>query len=276
MELEGLEKEASKNGDEKEKKDDDDDDDSLFGDEDDDDDEEAKEAKAKQKESLRSHLSTLTSLLGAQATEVARLDALRREKEGENGGDAGADDVPSSSRRAEKMCRDKLWHYGDYSEYVLSMIEHRQVMDMKGYLNLVKEGNEAIVEKESSLGGGGDGGVSKKNKDKKKKRSRRFDWDYYRTCVSEGLRAVAYKFLLPPFRAGIKLEDTLTSKTGFSYDRTLPGEEGEDDDMEMGDPRRWVAPVVEGLSPREFGCQLIDSGELVSLAAPRDPSCRIP
>ena len=40
--------------------------------------------------------------------------------------------------------------------------------------------------------------------------------------------------------------DTLTSRSGFSNNRTLPADEGEDDRMELGDP------------------QLIDSGELVS------------
>ncbi len=45
------------------------------------------------------------------------------------------------------MCNDKLWHFGDYSEYVLSMIEYWQVMDMKVYLNLIKEGSVAIKDK---------------------------------------------------------------------------------------------------------------------------------
>lgn len=233
----------------------------------------AKEAKSKQKESLQSHLSTLTSLLGAQANEVARLDKVVHEKEAESAAQSvgapvseGEDIVNIFTARSKKMCKDKLWHHGDYSQYVSSMIEYRQVMDMKGYLNLVKEGNEAI--KNKSLGGAG-GASLKTNKDKKK-RSRRFDWDYYRTCVSEGLRAVCYQFVLPPFRAGIKLEDTLTSKTGFSYDRALPGEDGEDDDMEIGSAQQWTAPIIEGLTPQEFGRQLIDSGELVSLATQKD------
>ncbi|KAL7543962.1 hypothetical protein ACHAXR_013374 [Thalassiosira sp. AJA248-18] len=240
----------------------------------------AKEAKTKQKENLQSHLSTLTTLLNSQSNEVARLDGLVREKEAESatlalGGSAAAptDDnlVNLYTSRSRKMCKEKLWHHGDYSQYVDSMIEYRQVMDMKGYLNLVKEGNEAIKDKMLATAGGAAAGVGGLDKKKdKKKRSRRFDWDYYRTCVSEGLRAICYKFILPPFRVGIKLEDTLTSKMGFSYDRTLPGEDGEDDDMEIGDPRQWVAPVIEGLNPQEFGSQLIDSGELVSLATQRD------
>ena len=175
------------------------------------------------------------------------------------------------STRSKKMCKDKLWHYGDYFGYATSMIDYRQVMDMKGYLNLIKEGNDAIKDKTPLLGGAEEGSsaIQKKNR---KKRSRRFDWDYYRTCVSEGLRSICYQFVLPPFRVGIKLEDTLTSKAGFSYDKTLPGDDGDDPDMEIGDPRQWVAPVVEGMSPLEYGSRLIDSGELVSLAAAREDS----
>lgn len=267
IELEGLEKLAA---DEKKKDDDDDDDDDdLFGDDDDDEAEAGKEDKGKQKESLKSHLSTISTLLTTQSKEVARLDTLVREREAESaagGGSAEGEAMNVAATRAKKMCRDKLWHYGDYSQYVSSMIEHRQVMDMKGYLNLVKEGNEAIKDKASLLGGSAGSASGGKSDSKTKKRSRRFDWDYYRTCVSEGLRGVCYRFVLAPFRAGIKLEDTLNSKTGFNYDRMLPGDDGEDANMEMGDPRQWVAPVVEGLTPQEFGSQLIDSGELVSLA----------
>lgn len=237
----------------------------------------AKEAKEKQKESLKSRLSAIEAQLTAQAEEVSRLDTLVRDKEAEstsNNAD-GAAAAPSQEVKAagfsaalsKKMCSDKLWHYGDYSQYVNSMIEYRQVMDMKGYLTLVKEGNEAIKDKTSLPGAGGAGEGSDA---KKKKRSRRFDWDYYRTCVSEGLRDICYRFVLPPFRVGIKLEDTLTNAAGFSYDKTLPSEDGEDDDMEIGDPRQWTAPVVEGLNPRDFGSQLIDSGELVSLATTRE------
>jgi len=206
-----------------------------------------------------------------QSEEVARLSKLCKAKEAETAtstlgvtsseGEAISD---AFSQRSKKMAKDKLWHYGDYSQYVLSMTEYRQVMDMKVYLNLVKEGNEAVRDKILL------GTATKASKKEKKKRSRRFDWDYYRTCVSEGLRSICYKFVLSPFRVGIKLEDTLTSPTGFSYDKTLPGDDGDDADMEMGDPKLWSAPMIEGLNPQDFGSQLIDSGELVSLATARD------
>jgi hypothetical protein len=48
---------------------------------------------------------------------------------------------------SEPMSSDKLWHFGDYFEYVLSMIKYWQVMDMKVYLDLIKEGNVTIKNK---------------------------------------------------------------------------------------------------------------------------------
>jgi len=255
--IRGLEADQDKNNN------DDDDDDDLFGDDDDDD---KNEKKSQELESLRSHLNAITALLNAQSTEVARLDSLCREKESlmADGGSTTTIRAPSFgaiSVKGKMMCKDKLWHYGDYSEYVLSMTEYQQVTDMKVYLNLIKEGNQAIQDKTSLVGNS-----SRKKDAKEKKRSRRFDWDYYRTCVSEGLRAVSYKFILPPFRAGIKLEETLTSKTGFSYDRLLPGEENSDYNTAL----QWSAPVIDGLSPQEFSAQMIDSGDLVILAAAKD------
>ena len=227
----------------------------------------AKAAKEEKKQTLKNHLNTLNTLLSTQAEEVARLDATFHEAEAAANAAAAASSQGNgnsesiSEESMAKMCRDKLWHYGDFSQYASSMTEHRHIMDMKGYLNLIKEGNEAIKDKAAHIGG-----VSSSSKDKKK-RSRRFDWDYYRTCVSEGLRGVCYKFVLPPFRVGIKLEETLTAAGGFSYDRVLPGDEDEDD---IGDPRQWIAPVVEGPGPKEFADELIGKGELVMLSNPRE------
>ncbi len=67
------------------------------------------------------------------------------------------------------MCSDKLWHFGDYSKYVLSMIEYWQVMDMKVYLNLIKEGNVAIKDKTLLFRAGED--ISGKNWAKRRRRS---------------------------------------------------------------------------------------------------------
>jgi transcription elongation factor SPT6 len=214
-------------------------------------------------------------LLESQAEKVARLDAAYHDAEAAAAAAeaaASGSDTPTTTAvdpavlaaSEKKMCLDKLWHYGDYSEYVLTILEYRHVMDMKGYLNLIKEGNDAIKDKASALGGS-----SNKDKDKKK-RSRRFDWDYYRTCVSEGLRNICYKFVLPPFRAGIKLEDTLTSSSGFLYERTLPGEGTGEEGEEFGDPKQWIAPKIEGSSPQDFASELIGSGELVLLSTARD------
>ena len=172
-------------------------------------------------------------------------NAKAREAEATGGGEAGA-----QSMIAKKMCQSKLWNAGDYQAYLSSITEYRHAADVKGYLNLIGEGNDAVRTK--VLGANSTDGD-------KKKRSRRFDRTFYRTCVSEGLRNVCYKFVIPPFRAGIILEDNLTKGgPGFSFDKKLPGE-GSDD------PARWVPPTVPS-TPQEFAGDLVGSGELVLLS----------
>jgi Transcriptional accessory protein len=122
-------------------------------------------------------------------------------------------------------------------------------MDVYRYLTLVKEGTDAVRSKNAL----------EDSQDQNKKRSRRFDRDYYRTCVSQGLRAITYQFALSPFRAGIKLQDNMTRVDGFSWDKILPGEDSED----MGDPRKWDAPRMVGTDPIAFANDLVSSGELL-------------
>lgn len=122
-------------------------------------------------------------------------------------------------------------------------------------MKLIEEGNEAILRKEVPSYGVGDG------KDDKK-RSRRFDRDFYRTCVSEGHRDICYRFLLAPNRVGIKLQDTLESpEHKFDFGKKMPGE------SEMGGgPMAWVPPEMDQ-TPSEFANGLVDSGELVDLSS---------
>lgn len=128
-------------------------------------------------------------------------------------------------------------------------------MDLYNYLKLIKEGNEAVQNK-SSTG----------NEKDKKKRSKRFDRDYYRTCVSQGLRRISYQFALSPFRTGIKLEDNQNLPDGFNWEKTLPGDNPNSGD-DSGDPRLWNAPTVELSDPTSFASDLVSSGELVLLAS---------
>jgi len=260
VELQGLEKakELSADGD----KENDDDDDDLFGEDDDEEDEATKATKEKQKASLQSHLDTITTLLQTQSEQVARLDAAYHEAEAAAAATSRGERSNLIAALSKKLCRDKLWHYRDYNEYVSSILEYRHVMDIKGYLNLIKEGNQAIRKKASTLGGASS---SKSSKDKNK-RSKRFDWDLYRTCVSEGLRDICYRFVLSPFRVGIKLEET-HNKNGFSYERILPGDENKPD---AGEPRQWMTPKIEDANPQEFASELVGSGELVLLSTARD------
>uniref|UniRef100_A0A7S4IZN9 S1 motif domain-containing protein n=1 Tax=Odontella aurita TaxID=265563 RepID=A0A7S4IZN9_9STRA len=268
VELEGL-KDV---GEEDKKDDDDDDDDELFGDDDDDDDDEKKQKKA-QKSNLQSHLTTVKELLNVRAESVAQLtNSLKEAEERAASADAAAADEAAAAAEASvalessrKMCRAKLWNMADYSVYLSGLTDVRHVSDVRGYLGLLKEGNDAVRAK------GDPGGAAAAAE--RKKRSRRFDRDYYRTCVSEGLRAVSYRFLLAPFRVGIKLEDNLTLSNGFQYDKTLPGDDGGNGqdgsggggEYETG-PRKWVSPVIPESDPTEFASDLVGSGELVLLS----------
>jgi transcription elongation factor SPT6 len=160
-------------------------------------------------------------------------------------------------RCTKKMRRDCLWNTGDYMHYILQVSEGRHILDMNSYLNLIREGNEAIRKKELPLSNDTNGFSDNR------RRSRRFDRDFYRTCVSEGLRDVCYRFLLAPNRVGIKLEETIR-KGGFDYSKTMFGEEGE---AGSGNPMKWVPPIVHTNSPEGFANDLIGSGELVLLSA---------
>ncbi len=157
--------------------------------------------------------------------------------------------------RNAQICHDKLWHHLDYKKYLDNLTDYRQIMDLYNYLTLIQEGNVAIRNKNTLA-----------SDREKNKRSKRFDRDFYRTCVSQGLRRICYQFALSPFRTGIKLEDNLSSPDGFSWEKTLPGENpnsGED----IGDPRRWNAPVIEFSDPASFAGDLVNSGELILLAS---------
>mmetsp|Transcript_14099 Transcript_14099/g.20794 ORF Transcript_14099/g.20794 Transcript_14099/m.20794 type:complete len:1665 (+) Transcript_14099:977-5971(+) len=232
----------------------DDDDDELFGNDDDDDDE-AKQTKKKLKSSLESRLKTVQELQEARAETVAQLATSLRVAEAANANSLLTQSTVIAT--SKKICQSKLLNVSDYRQYLSSLTDVRHVSDVSRYLNLIREGNEAVRSKNALAGGGS-------KEEKNKKRSRRFDRDYYRTCVSEGLRSICYQFTVSPFRAGIMLEDNLTLAGGFSYDRILPGEE----DLEGGfDPKKWAAPVVDGADPTTFASDLVGSGELVLLSS---------
>lgn len=222
-----------------------DDDDDLFGD---DEDEEKNDIEiTRKKDSLSEQLKTARSLVQVCKDQVAQitssLEIAEKESEQANPEQRNARDASS------KACKDKLWNTLDYKRYVASQNDYREVMDVYRYLTLVKEGTDAVRSKNALVD----------SEDQNKKRSRRFDRDYYRTCVSQGLRAITYQFALSPFRAGIKLQDNMTRVDGFSWDKVLPGEDSED----MGDPRKWDAPRMVGTDPIAFANDLVSSGELL-------------
>jgi transcription elongation factor SPT6 len=159
----------------------------------------------------------------------------------------------------KKICRDALWNVNDYRNLIEMTDDIRNIVDVSGYLRLIQEGNDAIRKKELPWS------LTDDENDKKRKRSRRFDRDFYRTCISEGLRSICYRFLLAPNRVGIKLEDQWT-RGGFDFTRTMPGETNAAGDAVV-DPQQWVATVIPANSPMEFAQELVGSGELAVLSS---------
>ena len=207
--------------------------------------------KKKEKERISSHLETIQSLLEARADKVSQLQARVTEVDEQN---KALNDPGPVERITKKMCRDRLWSTSDYSLYLSTLDQTRHIFDMSAYLNLLKEGNNAIRKKEMP--------VLADDSGESRRRSRRFDRDFYRTCVAEGLRDICYRFVLAPNRVGIKLEDTVMTG-GFDYAKTLSGEKNSEG---AGNPMKWVPPVIP-TSPEGFASDLIGSGELVLLSS---------
>ena len=199
-------------------------------------------------------MATIQSLLEARADKVSQLQAKVTAVDEQN---RALNDPGPVERVTKKMSRDRLWNPGDYALYLSSLTEARHILDMNAYLNLLKEGNDAIRKKEMPVLADTDGNGESR------RRSRRFDRDFYRTCVSEGLRDVCYRFLLAPNRLGIKLQDTLRTG-GFDFTKTMPGEENSEG---SGNPMKWVPPTIPTSSPEGFASDLIGSGDLVLLSS---------
>mmetsp|Transcript_12464 Transcript_12464/g.17799 ORF Transcript_12464/g.17799 Transcript_12464/m.17799 type:complete len:1447 (-) Transcript_12464:180-4520(-) len=253
----------------------------LLDDDDDDDDDDNtkiknKEEKREKIQSLDSHLKTVKELVKACADQVTRTATDLKAAEATH-----TDMINSQSdviQITKRISRSKLWNTADYRQYLSTLTEHRHVMDVYGYLNLLKEGNSAIRSKtfNNNNNTGNNDDATQKDKDAKNdknKRSRRFDWDYYRTCTSEGLRSVCYKFALSPNRVGIKLEDNLTLPNGFSWDKLMPQEDGTNTNTNTtkieatpSDPKDWEPPLVEESDPRTFASDMVGSGELILLS----------
>lgn len=213
------------------------------------------EEKLSKKKDIKAHLETVQTLIKAQGEKVSQLET----QVAEGAASITADDVDAytqSQKTLSKICRDELWSWGEYHQYLSTITEVRHVSDVARYVQLLQEGNEALLQK-----------LSNSYPVKlRAKRSRRFDRDFYRTCVSEGLRNICYKFVLSPMRVGIVLEGNQTQKEGFSYDsnRKIVEVDPDDDDV---DPKKWLSPVIPGSDPHSFATELVGSGELVLLSS---------
>lgn len=202
---------------------------------------------------MSAHLETIRSLLEARAEKVSQLRGQFNIADAQN---RALNDPGPTEIVMKKICRDSLWNSQDYLAYLASLVDSRHVLDLNGYMNLINEGNEAIRKKELPLVDLSDGKEGRR-------RSRRFDRDFYRTCVAEGLRSVGYRFLLAPNRVGIKLEDAKTLGH-FDFSKTMAGEDSTEGG---GYPLKWVPPVIPTASPAEFASELIGTGELVVLSS---------
>ena len=183
---------------------------------------------------------------------VTELQNKKEAAEASEAEDSGGADTELANRVKKKTRRDKLWNTQDIMEYLCGLETEHQIRDVNNYLKLIQEGNDAICRKEMPS-------LCEEDAKDKKKRSRRFDRDFYRTCVSEGHRDIAYRFLLAPKRVGMKLQDIV--ETGqFDFSKTMPGETD-------GGPMKWVPPTVPDKPPSDFATELVDSGELIDLSS---------
>jgi len=218
--------------------------DDLFGDEEED---ELKEEKKKQLKLYEGKLEAVRALVQDRAERVAALsmDSSRGALD-----DVNTSSDSSSSAIINKLCFKELWSEGEYRQYLSTLTEERQVADVTDYLQLVQEGNEAVL-------------VEAKLLFDATPRSKRHDRDYYRTFVAKGMRPIAYRFMLSPLRAGIKLDEQALSFSGeFNYQRRLADDA--DNNVESENPALWVSPQPE-IEPDTFAAELVSSGELVLL-----------
>lgn len=201
---------------------------------------------------MEKNLANVQGLLQTCAEKVASLETQVK-----NAGDQNQDfmkDQGPARRVMKKVCRKNLWNAEDILEYLSELLDVRHILDVNSYLSLIKEGNDAIRKKEMPSSGDPD----KKADDRRK--SRRFDRDFYRTCVSEGHRDICYRFLLSPYRVGIKLEDMASETQQFDFSKRMPGEKSPT-------PQNWVPPMILSQSPSVFANNLVGSGDLVLLSS---------
>jgi len=225
--------------------DDDDDDDDLFDDNDD-------EKTNENKEQLKKHLETVQSLLQDRAERVAQLSSQLQAAEIRN--EQSLANQGLALNITKKMSCENLWNVQDYEDYLSTLTDECQIEDMKKFLSLLREGNDAIRKRETL-----EGEILVDSNERK--RSRSVNNDLYRSRVAEGMRSIVYQFMLSPFRAGMKLEQIATGNK-FDHNQQLPGEKNNED---SGYPARWTAPKVKMFSPAAFANNLVSSGELIQI-----------
>mmetsp|Transcript_20399 Transcript_20399/g.46293 ORF Transcript_20399/g.46293 Transcript_20399/m.46293 type:complete len:1687 (-) Transcript_20399:27-5087(-) len=206
-----------------------------------------RESKLKVFNAKKAQLKNFVALVQSRSERVAHLTTLASQTHSE-----------LSPTTISRLCHNTLWN-PDYGNYLKDLTELREVKDTLEYFQLVAEGHDAAISKGKTAADGDTSGLLMGGAGKNK-RSRRSDRDYYRTCVAEGQRNVAYKFLLSPIKVGIKVDD-LVNHRSIDYNRQLPGTSGDDAEGSVN-PRDWMPPALED-NPETFANELYGSGELV-------------
>ncbi|GMH84598.1 hypothetical protein TL16_g09970 [Triparma laevis f. inornata] len=129
------------------------------------------------------------------------------------------------------------------------------VNDMREYLSLVIEGNDAI-KKNSNPDSDPDA-----NPDNKKSKSRRVDRDHYRHCCINKARSVAYEFLPAPFRLGHVCSELVNFK-GSKFDENFPRLPGSGEDLQDTDLSTYRPPTPLQ-DVEEFADECILDGRIV-------------
>jgi len=94
---------------------------------------------------VEAHLATTQQLLHARSSAVVSVANSLKDAEARVAALAsGGSEAGPQSQMASRMCQSKLWNSSDYRDYLSSITDYRHATDVKGYLNLIGEGNDAI------------------------------------------------------------------------------------------------------------------------------------
>ncbi|GMH82688.1 hypothetical protein TrVE_jg3342 [Triparma verrucosa] len=122
------------------------------------------------------------------------------------------------------------------------------VNDMREYLSLIIEGNDAILKNNSTTSS-------------TKKKSRRVDRDHYRVCCINKARSVAYDFMPATYRLGHVCSELVNFK-GSKFDENFPRLPGSGEDLQDTDLSAYRPPTPLQ-DVEEFSDEAIMEGRII-------------